>query len=359
MAEPWALAPPTPIEGIPFSWIERQTAGAARLGIAADKLLADALIIPSQGDDDGLVSPAHYLLLCLTSIAEFGDAHHGLARRVLPADYPVIGARLALSYRNLDSALLGLARLYMSASPSIQIQITARHGVARVSISIEAWEDEDAALIEEVILGWLFMHCLHFLGYPPSLFDVHVRDPAHFNLGRAQWAMGGLVRLGKITCFHFPRRLLGEPSEQSPEPDIFWRCQKLWLDFVGARPPHPPIGDYVKDQDFIRFSDLALASGKSATTVRNELKASIGGFRADRQRTLVVAASARLQSTSDSVEAIAADLGYSDARSFRRFFKNATGHTPQQIREGRSGLVLAGQEAVMKRIGDLAKRLDL
>lgn len=358
MAGPWALSPPTPIEGIPFSWIERQTAGTARLGISSDKLLADALIIPRYGDDRDLVSPAQYLLLCLTSIAEVGDAHHGLARHILPAGYPVIGARLALTYRNLDGALSCLARLYTSASPSIQIHVTTRHDVARLSISIEAREDEEAAMIEEVILGWLFMHCLHFLGHPPPLFDVCVRDPAHFNLGRAHWAMGGLVRLGKTTCFQFPRRLLGAPSAQSPEPDIFWRCQKLWLDFVSGVQPRPAVGDYVKDQDFIRFSDLACASGKSATTIRNELKASIGGFRADRKRTLVGAASQRLKSSSESVESIAADLGYSDARSFRRFYKNATGHTPQQMREGHAGLVLSGQEGVMERIGALAKRMD-
>jgi AraC family transcriptional activator of pobA len=40
----------------------------------------------------------------------------------------------------------------------------------------------------------------------------------------------------------------------------------------------------------------------------------------------------KLRSTDDSVEAIAFDLGYADARSLRRFLKAATGETPQQLR---------------------------
>ncbi|WP_456640374.1 AraC family transcriptional regulator [Bradyrhizobium sp. USDA 10063] len=37
-------------------------------------------------------------------------------------------------------------------------------------------------------------------------------------------------------------------------------------------------------------------------------------------------------STDESVESIAAELGYSDARSLRRFHKAAMGTTPRQIR---------------------------
>ena len=51
-----------------------------------------------------------------------------------------------------------------------------------------------------------------------------------------------------------------------------------------------------------------------------------------RERALVTAAVRRLLRTDDSVEAIAAEIGYSDARSLRRFLKAATGTTPQQIR---------------------------
>jgi len=39
-----------------------------------------------------------------------------------------------------------------------------------------------------------------------------------------------------------------------------------------------------------------------------------------------------LRETDDSVEAIGAELGYSDGRSFRRFLKTATGRTPHELR---------------------------
>jgi len=37
-----------------------------------------------------------------------------------------------------------------------------------------------------------------------------------------------------------------------------------------------------------------------------------------------------------SVEAVAIELGYADARSFRRFIKGATGMTPEDLRARRS-----------------------
>jgi len=39
-----------------------------------------------------------------------------------------------------------------------------------------------------------------------------------------------------------------------------------------------------------------------------------------------------LRSSSRSTEAIAAELGYADSRSFRRFMKSATGKTPEALR---------------------------
>ena len=56
------------------------------------------------------------------------------------------------------------------------------------------------------------------------------------------------------------------------------------------------------------------------------LKAMIGDARARTARAL-------LSQTSFSVEAVAAAVGYSDARAFRRAFKRLSGQSPSRFRE--------------------------
>jgi AraC-like DNA-binding protein len=94
------------------------------------------------------------------------------------------------------------------------------------------------------------------------------------------------------------------------------------------------VDQYVANAGFVRFADIVRASGKSSNTVRHQFQTGNGGFRDTRQKALVKAATSRLRESKDSVEEIAAGLGYSDGRSFRRFLKNATGLTPQEIRRG-------------------------
>jgi AraC-like DNA-binding protein len=85
------------------------------------------------------------------------------------------------------------------------------------------------------------------------------------------------------------------------------------------------------DAGQLRLKHIAQRAAVSRSTMRRRL-ATTGGFRQARERALVTAAVRRLRTTDDSVEAIAAELGYSDARSLRRFLKAATGTTPQRIR---------------------------
>src|SRR5262245_11105340 len=74
----------------------------------------------------------------------------------------------------------------------------------------------------------------------------------------------------------------------------------------------------------LRVDTLAAAAGVSALTLRQQMTRRYGGFRTVRRK-LVVDAS--LRSSSRSTEAIAAELGYADSPSFRRFIESATGKT--------------------------------
>jgi AraC-like DNA-binding protein len=100
-------------------------------------------------------------------------------------------------------------------------------------------------------------------------------------------------------------------------------------------------------------------SGKSASTLRRRLRASEGTFRLVRQRALVDAATARLRATDDSVESVAAELGYSDARSFRRFLKGAIGMTPVEVRGPIGAAAWRETEEVWQEIRTAIQGMDL
>ncbi|WP_157220794.1 helix-turn-helix domain-containing protein [Flavisphingomonas formosensis] len=320
-------------EDIPFRLVERHTAGAIRAGISLDRLLEESSITRRYGDNRDVVSPLQYMLLCLNTTLAIEDANHGLAKASLGPLYGPVALRMSAAYKTLREMLVALCRFYSSTSAAMHYKLDVASATATLSLAVDAWSDQEAAYNEELQLSWLFATCMQFLGYPLPVSQVTVRDHLHHNLGQRHWAMGGPVRHGKVTSFSFPLRFLHAVPAPGSAPALFWDCHKHWLDFVsGSRTVHS-VTDYVTDMGAVRFADIVKASGKSANTVRHRLQTRHGGFREARRRTLVQAATDRLRSSDESVETIADEYGFSDARSFRRFLKNATGLTPKEIRQ--------------------------
>jgi AraC-like DNA-binding protein len=162
------------------------------------------------------------------------------------------------------------------------------------------------------------------------VIEISTRDPFHFNLDRKHFAMDAPVHYGPVTGMQFPRAVLGRRGLNRAGANPHWECFRLWLDFVEpgqtSRTEHDDL-----DSSWPRLKDIAESAGVSTSTMRRRLLAD-GGFRRARERKLVAAAIDRLRNSDDSVESIAAELGYSDARSLRRFLKVTTGATPQQLR---------------------------
>ena len=317
---------------IPFDAIERHISAAVRYGWSLDALLANSMIELRHGDHRDTVTPAQHALLCMNTNLAAEDATLGMARIRLPANYPAIGATMMLGCATLESGIQALCRLYASASAAVGVQLQTQQDEAILSIHVDPTVELDAVYLEEVFLVWMYIQCLHFLGHAPPIFEVSLRDPFHFSLGRQHWAIRGPVRYGQLTSFRFPRALLGEPPVSRAGACVIWECQERWLDYVSAGPSMATAADFVTDTGFVYFADMVRESGKSANTVRRYLRESQGSFRDARQRALVNAAMSRLCAGDENIETIAAELGYADTSSFRRFFKRATGLTPQQVR---------------------------
>ena len=106
----------------------------------------------------------------------------------------------------------------------------------------------------------------------------------------------------------------------------------------------------------LSVSSLAREAGVSPSTLRRRMQRDHGGFREARRQALIRSGLALLRNDRLSVDAVAVQLGYSDARSFRRFLKTATGRTPEEIR---AGLEIASwatpNQLVHQRIDELAE----
>lgn len=319
---------------LPFESAERHAAGAVREGVPLESLLAASLIRPRYGDHRDTIGPLQLVLLCMNTVQTLGDATHGLARDGLATAFPSIGLRMVLGSSTLEGAIEALSRLYAMGSNAVHIRLSTEQDTAQIGVHMEARNERDTAYLEENFLVWVFMHCLHFLGRSPRIFGVTLRDPHHFSLGRSHWGIGGgAVGYGDVTAFQFPRRLLSEPPASRAGENVMWEVHQPWLRMVSGTVSMAPPARFVSASGFVRFSDLVQESGKSANTLRRQLQSPNGSFRDARRRILSEAAWHRLRASDDSIDDVAAELGYSDARSFRRFLKAATGLTPKQVRD--------------------------
>jgi len=343
---------------LPFDWVRRHTAGAVRHGIPEEELLAKSSINPRYGDSRDTVGPVQHLLLCMNTTLALEDATHGLARVGVGVAYPAIGLRAALGSSNLEGAIIALGQLYGLASNAVRIQLSTEQEHAILSVHMDAADERDAAYLEENYLSWTFMQILHFLGRAPPVPEVTLRDPWHFNLGSRHWAIGGRVVHGEVTSFRFPRALLGLRPRVRAGDNVMWECHQPWLAIVGGGLSATTETNYVNETGFVRFSELVREYGKSANTVRQHLRAAGGVFRDSRRRALVEVASERLCAGHESVEAIAVELGYSDARSFRRFLKIATGLTPQQIRARGAPGQTADEKSALRALQAISARMN-
>lgn len=345
-------------QSIPFSWMQRHTDAAVRNGWSLDDLLARSMIELRHGDERDRIGPEQAVLLCMNTVAAFEDAALGMARIGLPANYPILGATLMLGCKDLELAFQALLRLYGSASSAFRAQVRTSGEAATLSLRIDTAIETDSPYLEEILLLWVFVQCMHFLGRAPPVCEITLRDPAHFAMGRQHWAIRAPVRHGDVTSFTFPRALLAEPPAGLAGRSLMWDCQSRWLDYIGGGVVLTPT-EYVSESGFVQFADIVRRSGRSPSSLRRQLRVAQGGFRDARRQALVDAATNRLRTTGEDVETIAADLGYSDARSFRRFFKTATGLTPQQVRRREPDEDLGGDLRAVMALKTMSEQMAL
>lgn len=318
--------------------------------------MSESLIDLRYGDERDEIGPAQAVLLSMNTVLTMQDSAHGLASSSIVPSHTDMSLRIALGCATLEAAIISVARFYETVCKAVHITLRTKGDLATISIEVDASITEDGRQLEEIYLTWLFMHCIYYLGRPLPATDVILRDPRHFNMGRQHFGIGAPVRHGSETSFRFARSLLGARTVNRVGANPHLEAALLWLDFVEGETPERNGMVYLGDDGFTRLKDVAQERSVSRATIRRRLQSIEGGFRGARERALVKAATSLLMTSDQSVEAISAELGYADARNFRRFFKNATGLTPQQARSGSTTASAGSQQRLLDKLAIVSAR---
>jgi AraC-like DNA-binding protein len=327
--------------------------GAVERGISQSQLFKSSYI--DEGSQER-ISLAQIVLLNITTILDTDDFLLGLGKHALPPSHLPLMLRIMTGCNTLERALESLVRFHKMEGP---IGLELRTDDLGATLVVSCDDDfgfERAPLIEDYYLSTIFGALTYFLGrrFPAALVTTRNRG---VNQGERHWSLEAPVRLGSFAALHFRTSLLGEQRQGNVADDICWVTleRRLSVDrSLTAGPRRPPVSTRLLNTDA-----LCAELGISPATFRRRNTASGQGFRRFREETLVEASLGLLADESRSVTSIAADLGYADVRSFRRFIKGATGLTPDQLRgESVVSNLRAQQPEILARIMDIATRLS-
>jgi AraC-like DNA-binding protein len=251
--------------------------------------------------------PIGYLSLCspdlesaLSAFAEF-----------LPARLPLVALEIALSDEWLECGYHIRAhapdyiRQGMEESFAVSVQSVVetilRRDVTEAEVAFSHPRPEYAGRYAELLHG-----CYRF-----DSDRVYYRLPATL----ARVANSG----GDSEAFRLTRDLCSQLLEQQPAAarSVSDRVRTLLLS--------QPQGDVSEEQ-------IAKAMFVSRRTLARRLEQEGSGYREIRARVLSELARQSLRQSGQSVESIAASLGYHDSSAFRKAFKRWTGATPQAYR---------------------------
>ena len=326
---------PSPQYQLPLSWVGQTLRRAALDGLDVTGPFSTLAVgFSGDADEDRGLDPMECMLLCLSLVNSVDDELHGLTRSRMSRGTASMGARASASSTTLEGAITTLCRFYDMIGAHCRFALYRMSGGAVVTISTEPGDEQHRALIEELLAHTVHMHLSYFFGAFLPLTRFITSSSFHPAIDRQHPYLLCPVVAGKTSSLVFPVELLVARSRAVSVDHPLWEAARFWL----ARHPAtmPPIceGDSerpatsallsVLKQDDLPIADCSEELALTVQDLRRYLADEGTNFRQIRRAALVERARPHLIEGS-SADDLAAALGYSDARSFRRALKVATG----------------------------------
>jgi AraC-like DNA-binding protein len=338
---------------IPVSEAYSYSDGAVLRGLSRHRLFKESLLDPNV---QTRISIGQIVLLAMNTIVETEDHFFGYSRRTCPPSRLILMMRIVMACDTLERAISSLTSFY-EMGQAISVGLRKNGAEAQLCVSCdETFGGENAPVIEDTYLSTIFGTLSYFLGRRFPATAVVTRNRAQV-LGDRHWSMSAPVHLGGVAALHFPISLLAETRQAEPTDNICWSIlqHRLALDSeVGIQVSDPAVS--IRQ---LNTTALCAELGISPATFRRRNNIAGASFRRFREETLVEASLSLLADGARSVSSIAAELGYADVRSYRRFIKGATGLTPDQLRANSAAATMrAGEPDIIARIEAIATRLS-
>jgi AraC-like DNA-binding protein len=328
--------------------------GAVLHGLSPDVLLRESFIEPECHEK---VSFAQAGLLYVHTMIEMDDQFIGLGRSAIPTSHLALLLRVMIGCGTLGNALNSLVQLRGFGQP-LAIGIQNDGSAVKLIVNCDdAFGRGNAPLIEDIYIQSIFGGLSYFLGRPLPATAVSTRNPNNPTIGVRHYSMLIPLQLGAVAAIRFPASLMSEHRQGEPTDHLYWSVCENWLAIAneaGVR----AIESCVSIRE-LNTKALCTELRISPATFRRRNSVYGGCFRRFREETLVETSITLLTDDSRSISSIAAELGYADVRSYRRFIKGATGLTPDQLRaKSNAATMRALEPKVVARIKDLTTRLS-
>lgn len=339
----------TPATALPFEWIGRTAKLTAVAGADVRQTMAEAGVRGPGGlvQDESLIGPAEFLLMCRLVINAVEDEMHGAARSRMLLGSANMVVRAMASAPVLQEAIETAVRFFVIAGAYCRLELRVDDGVASLLIRSDSDDLQTQPVVEEMFMTFLHIQLSQLLGFLLPVTSVGTTSPAHPRLGSAHPYMLGHVTRANVTGFTFPAAYLGFPCRSRLGPLPRLEAELAWisrhgeaatgtLDLTDGEGLAADVYRQLLDRDR-PFEDCSRALGLSPSELRRRLWLEGASFRRLRSAALVARARPHLVA-GRGAEDLAEALGYSDGRSFRRALKAATGLGLAELRAAETPL---------------------
>lgn len=333
---------------IPIDWVQK------RFQAQSEGLFEELLRRTGVPSESVSLTRSENTLLMLHSIAALRDEGHALGSRRLPPGFASVGLRVMGSARTLGAGLEALARYFAVADATFELSLRIDGEEAEVSLRATGADRAQAAMLEDIWLAPLSAFIAwHIRDRTPVTAMTTARPDHPSRDGRHFWDSAP-VAVHERTALRLPTASLRLERRATAFEEPLWDALRFSLREDGEAVRLPDGGAI--DAQTTRQAFMALPH-LGARQARRRMRATIGAsFRDLRAAAIIEQAREMLCETDRPVVDIAAELGYAEERSFRRFLRKRTGLSPTAIRaQGMAGVRLS---AVHRQIHDLTRLMD-
>lgn len=369
-AETWRAAGGRVRQGVggkalPFGWAGKTAAAAAARGAPILDWLSQANVGGPAGDihDNTALSVAEYTLMCVAIINLVDDDLHAVSRTKMPRGTASTGLRIMASARSLRTAIEALSRFYNLIGQGEKIELVTSGPTTQVQVTADVSDPSLSATLQEMFA--VSLHCqLSFILDGLLPLSAIVTHGDHPNSNQLHPYLGCPVRPGRKTALVFPTSCLElEPVAKLGDTPVA-EAVLHWLKQLDARtlsrfdrrrlkPVSAAVYERLSRRD-LSYEECGLELRLPGEELRRALSAEGSGYRSLRHSALLERLRPHLVSGA-SLDDLALELGFSDARSLRRSVRSASGLS---VTELRTAVCMADTRDDPLMIGRLKHELD-